>query len=103
MSNIRSHFKRDSKTQDQRSLQYKQCQTLKGKVPNQDNNSRVEFQTTRENSREDTNPRVEYKGRSPKHQEENLREESQRVKHNTKTLGRGERKNPEICEPPDAN
>ena len=49
-----------------------------------------------------SNQEREHKGRTPKPQEENLREESQRVKPNTRTLRRGERKNPEICEPHEA-
>ena len=73
VSNTKSHFKRDSKIQDQRSLQYEQSQTLKGKIPNQDNNSKVEFQTTRETPREDLKPREKHKGRTPKPQEETLR------------------------------
>ena len=54
-------------------------------------------------SQENSKTRRRTQEKNPQTQVEDLREESQRVKHNTKTLGRGERKNPEICEPHEAN
>ena len=94
----KSNSKRSSNTQDQKLLQYKQSQTLKGKIPNPDKNSKVEFQTTRETSWEDLKPREKHKGRTPKPQEETSREESQHIKLKSKIFKEEKREDTQKCE-----